>query len=122
MNLDNPELTFVEEIESRMCNGCPKREQSGGNMRSRIILCNKIRHICEVCETNPLMLSIVRYLLDGSRLYKELDEHTADIVTIMTLPNVLEQLETREYIRYNEGLWSITQAGIDHFFRLEADQ
>lgn len=122
MIVDDPELTFVEEIESRMCKGCPKREQSDGNMRSRIILSNKIRHICEVCETNPLISSVVRYLLDGSRLYKELEEHTADIATIMTLPNVLEQLEFKEYIQYGEGLWSITQKGIDHFFRLEADQ
>lgn len=122
MIADDPELTFVEEIESRMCKGCPKREQSDGSMRSRIILSNKIRHICEACETNPLVLSVVRYLLDGSRSYKELEEHTADIATIMTLPNVLEQLENREYIRYSEGLWSITQKGIDHFFRLEADQ
>lgn len=87
---------------------------------------NMIRHICTDCRFNRLTSSVIRYLLDSARVgklrsYKELEEYIADVpANPMTLSNVLEHFEFRGYIQSDsEGLWSITQKGIDHFFRVE---
>lgn len=70
-------------------------------------------------------MCIMRYLLTSkqenkSRTYRDLVSH---LISYSYSPDdllfALDRLEREHYVKMNRsGSWSITQSGIDHFFRI----
>lgn len=72
--------------------------------------------------------NIARFLLDAQkegRLIHSYDliEHTLKSYSFTELLLVICELEHDKYVQFEKEFWTLTQAGIDHFFRVvEGDE
>lgn len=73
--------------------------------------------------TEGIDFSIARFLLNAQkegRLIHSYDliEHTLKSYSFTELVIIIGELEHNRYVQFEKEFWSITQTGIDHFFRV----